>query len=1331
VDEVVYFSDADVPGTLTITQTLSGWQVAAGLEGTDTLSSVEVVVNAATGTRTLLVGNGGFATIQAAVDAADAGDTILIASGTWAGDVNVTQALTFVGQGADTVVEGMFNVTGTLAGALTFRNIAIDATGQDYGIRVSAASNGGSLALDGVEISNASINGLFYGHPSNSNFTNVASASEILDSISIVDSSFTNNGNANGAGRGGVNLFGFDGDLTVTGNTFTGGGFGKGFSVTGLGRPATPFDGGAFTYSSLGDVVFSNNTLDGSFGQDAFSFYYHAGFQSFAATGNTADAAAPWGLLNLDWVGGDLDLSTFFSSAVNTTPDAFLTTPQGDNNPNSITGTAFNDRIDARGGADTVNGGAGDDVIRVTTEAHHTVMDEVDGGDGADTLIFTSTTAGATLTLGAGVTGVETVALSPAGGTAGTNINAALASGVTAINGNRGANILTGGAGAQTISGGAGNDTMSGGAGDDTLLGSDGGDVAVYSDTVAGAAVTPTATGWQVVTTTEGTDTLESVHIVQHGGGRILLVGNGGFATIQAALSAAVDDDVIQVGPGTFAESLTINKRVTIIGSGNGTDPLVDTIIDPPGVLTGDGFWFGAGSFGSSLQNLRITDANNAIQIENNVGVGDLLFDGIAASGNGLYGINFRNGTIGDVTVRNSEFSENGGVGIRIPSTGTYGTLTVEDSTFVNNGTHGLVTLGATVAEVIVRDTSFQNNGTGGVTGQGDLILNTFSGNATVERVTFSGDGSGSNALQVTGVTLPPSGAEPGVRKAVAPIGTVVINDVEITGTYARDVVVVGRYTDLDGLTITDLDLTATTGPSWSQVNLFNVGGDVNLADYGLEAAGLRVSIATNNGVDFDSEPDYTTGATLTGGTGADRLVGFVLGDELVGGDGNDTLLGGDGNDTLEGGLGDDSIDGGAGIDRVVFGVTVTAADITSSGGAWSISGSLGEGADTITGVEIVEGAGGASFLLVGNGGFATLQAAIDFATAGDTILLAEGTYTGAVNINKAVTILGPNWGTAGDGMRDAEAILTGEVTVTASSGNVVISGVEFRYTGAVNTLGVMANVTGGANVTIEDSRFFTEAAQGGAASGRAIQLTTAATGAITIADNFFGGSVTDPEARFGTAALNRAIWSDGNASSLTITGNSFFNARTAMNLDGYDSAPVSTITGNTITNGGSGISLGTPSGTNITGITGNSFRYVGTDFNFQNVTTAMVFAQGTNVATAGVPADSALVLLRGTQGDALTGHAGIDIIEWRAGNDTLDGGDGDDVLVGGEGDDVLIAGIGAESTPAATATTRWTTATSPRASRSSSPCSVPMAARRPTTPSPASRTSSAAAATT
>ncbi len=116
----------------------------------------------------------------------------------------------------------------------------------------------------------------------------------------------------------------------------------------------------------------------------------------------------------------------------------------------------------------------------------------MNGGNGADTLLFTSTTAGDTLTLGSGVSGVETVALaapnlaSPSAGSASTNIDASAATGVTAITGSSGDNVLTGGAGAQVISGGDGSDTLSGGAGNDALNGGNGIDVASYTGTVGG-----------------------------------------------------------------------------------------------------------------------------------------------------------------------------------------------------------------------------------------------------------------------------------------------------------------------------------------------------------------------------------------------------------------------------------------------------------------------------------------------------------------------------------------------------------------------------------------------------------------------------------------------------------------------------------------------------------------------------------------------------------------------------------------------------------------------------------------------------------------------------
>ena len=54
------------------------------------------------------------------------------------------------------------------------------------------------------------------------------------------------------------------------------------------------------------------------------------------------------------------------------------------------------------------------------------------------------------------------------------------------------------------------------------------------------------------------------------------------FKTVQGAVNASHDGDVIRIGPGTFAGGVTIDKSVNVVGSGAGK-----TIIEGGGpVLT-------------------------------------------------------------------------------------------------------------------------------------------------------------------------------------------------------------------------------------------------------------------------------------------------------------------------------------------------------------------------------------------------------------------------------------------------------------------------------------------------------------------------------------------------------------------------------------------------------------------------------------------------------------------------------------------------------------------------------------------------------------------------
>jgi nitrous oxidase accessory protein NosD len=52
--------------------------------------------------------------------------------------------------------------------------------------------------------------------------------------------------------------------------------------------------------------------------------------------------------------------------------------------------------------------------------------------------------------------------------------------------------------------------------------------------------------------------------------------GTGDFTTISAAVTAAAPADMIDVGPGTYAESITIDKSLTIIGSSGSAVTILD-----------------------------------------------------------------------------------------------------------------------------------------------------------------------------------------------------------------------------------------------------------------------------------------------------------------------------------------------------------------------------------------------------------------------------------------------------------------------------------------------------------------------------------------------------------------------------------------------------------------------------------------------------------------------------------------------------------------------------------------------------------------------------------
>jgi Ca2+-binding RTX toxin-like protein len=509
---------------------------------------------------------GTFDTIQAAVTAAHAsGDTIKLKALTYSENVTITSKQLTI-DGVDdsgpsaTTIAGQITVDGTLNGALIVKDVKIDATGQQYGVFVSANSpmNTGSLTLDNVTIQNAAQDGLAYVRTGNGT---TPTLTDTIGAVTIQHSEFSNNAsNTTGGGRGDILLFGFNGNLTIDDVSIHDPAAGAQKAIQMRGSQ----DGSDITnvgpFDPAGNVAINDLTITGAYGQDAMAFYRLASFASFTGTGNnvnvtrspTANTNAglePWAVINFDEVGGTINLAGFFVSASNlASPDGIvpavpsvIATPQGLSTPDNFTGTSGMDVLDGRGGADTIHAGAGDDTITYTAGSGPDTL--IDGGADSDTLAIGGTAANDTITVvlnGANqivsldtgtVTSVESATINLAGGAgdtlsyAGTSVGVTVnlsgtqsaagfttAAGIENVTGGAGIDTLTGSSGNNVINGGGGNDIIVGGLGDDTLSGGTGDDTFTYTvgdgiDTVDGGAGVEVDGDEQIVNGTGATET--------------------------------------------------------------------------------------------------------------------------------------------------------------------------------------------------------------------------------------------------------------------------------------------------------------------------------------------------------------------------------------------------------------------------------------------------------------------------------------------------------------------------------------------------------------------------------------------------------------------------------------------------------------------------------------------------------------------------------------------------------------------------------------------------------------------------------------------------------
>ncbi|MEI8319222.1 MAG: hypothetical protein WCH79_14875, partial [Planctomycetia bacterium] len=201
----------------------------------------------------------------------------------------------------------------------------------------------------------------------------------------------------------------------------------------------------------------------------------------------------------------------------------------------------------------------------------------------------------------------------------------------------------------------------------------------------------------------------------------------------------------------------------------------------------------------------------------------------------------------------------------------------------------------------------------------------------------------------------------------------------------------------------------------------------------------LRLSSAVENA----DEPSVAQGIErVLGSAVGNSLAGNARANTFVAGGSVNTFQGADAADTFQLGGGSNTVDGGAGIDMVTLPGSAADYTIAISGSTvtiTSLSGVVPASVSTLTSVEVVRfTTGGTATFLVGVGdGFASVQAAVHAAAAGDTILVAAGSYSGAIDLDKEDLTLVSAAGSAATTLLGAGAT----ATVAVSAAGVTIRG--------------------------------------------------------------------------------------------------------------------------------------------------------------------------------------------------------------------------------------------------------------------------------------------------
>ena len=293
--------------------------------------------------------------------------------------------------------------------------------------------------------------------------------------------------------------------------------------------------------------------------------------------------------------------------------------------------------------------------------------------------------------------------------------------------------------------------------------------------------------------------------------------------TIQNAIDVATAGDLVNVEAGSYAESVNVNKKLTLDGAGSGSSLAVDTIIS--GMVTVSASGASAGDR-TTVKDLRVTGSsgNHGVLAS---GVDFLAFENVASVSNDLDGFHLSN--IDDLVMTDIVASDNGvvsppTVGMGIDLNGVRDAV-LTNITAENNYSNGIgitarLNTTGNSSNIVIDGGTFNNPASGRPEGTNGISLyvddadgaSSISGVEIKGTVNIADHAFGGITLFNVGLTSSISGVQVGQNGG---------DDVNLTNN-AVDVVIFGNVDNVD-LTA-DLTAGGNTSTGVSVLGLDNVG---------------------------------------------------------------------------------------------------------------------------------------------------------------------------------------------------------------------------------------------------------------------------------------------------------------------------------------------------------------------------------------------------------------------------------------------------------------------------------------------------------------------------